>query len=611
MGVSEPSAHAKPVRRFQSGWFAFFGGLLFAAPLWGAFAMYPAYGILSAFGFTMTATHAGSSPRRTAILFALPTLLGYAWLQRWLIGITAPGYLGLVVVMSALLGLTMWLAARAARTTRSVAIGALCAAILLASLEFARGRFIFSGYPWYMVGQPAIDIAGVPTLASWIGMHGVNALVCILGALYVAIYASIMRSNVDEPLARQELRARALLFAILLVLPAMWGPRVANLFTEDRRAPSAEGVPIGVVQTNVPQSNKQSSSLEERIDQFASAVALTRDVNDRAFAALGEPLAFIAWPETMFPAAALNDDAVNALRDAPSPYFALAGPMRDSLVMLQTSLGVPMLVGAMALENPRVVDAEEAGYVRLEHDGSFNSVFLVRDGDVDALRYDKMHLTPFGEVMPLISRSDWLERQLLAFGAPGMSFDLHPGSNPVRFEIGDLRVATPICFEATMPHVCRKLVFEGGERKANILLNATNDGWFGRFESGRRDHLLLARWRAAELATPVVRAANTGISCFIDAKGRVYTRTVDGVLQPGRLGSPIPPGLAFTETAVFARVVPGTGTTLYARTGDALGWTVFLAGCFLGVVALLPCKNRANPTSTPNAETSTSPDPAA
>ncbi len=599
--MRESPAHAKSVRRFHSGWFPAVNGLLFGALLWGAFAMYPAYGILSAFVFAITATLSGISPRRTAVLFALPTMLGYAWLQRWLIGITVPGYLALVVVMSAMLGLTMWLSVRVARERGTVLTGAIFAAIVLAAFEFARGRLILSGYPWYLLGQPTIDIAGVPTLASWIGMHGVNVVVCVIGALLVALYAWITDSREGARFARLELRKRALLFATVVVVPMMWGPLLVNLVASGTPAPITEGAPIAVVQTNVRQSNKQSSSLEDRIDQFANAVSLTRGAESRVIEALDEPAAFIAWPETMFPAGALNDDAVDALRDAPSPYFSLAGPMRDSLVMLQSSLGIPMLVGAMALENPRVVDAEEEGYVRLVHDASFNSVFLVRDGGVDAVRYDKMHLTPFGEVMPLISRSDWLERQLLSFGAPGMSFDLDAGSARTRFEIGDLRVATPICFEATMPHICRALAFEGGERKANVLVNATNDGWFGRFESGRRDHLLLARWRAAELATPVVRAANTGMSCFIDAKGRVYTRETDEGMQPGRLGSRLPSDLAFNEAVIFARVVPGTGTTLYARTGDLIGWTVFAAGCVLGVFALWPGKNRANRAASPNA----------
>jgi apolipoprotein N-acyltransferase len=593
----------------RPAWFALLFGAAFAISLAFVHARLnmPAYGILGAWAFCVGANLRGPSPRRIALLFAIPSLLAYAWLQRWLIGITVPGYLGLVVLMGAELALAMWLGSRASRRTNSLVLGALIAGTILAALDFARGRVILSGYPWYTLSQPMLDIVGVPTLASWIGMHGVNTFVCFLGALLALFTLSPdrMRWLWPNPTPNRHF-VTGLLFTVSVAIAI----NLTRVFVSDP-APITGGVPVGVVQTNVPQSNKQSSSLKEKIDQFAAAVALTRDVNDLAFAALGDAPAFIAWPETMFPAAALNDDGVNVLRDAPAPYYALAGPMRDSLLALQSSIGVPMLVGAMALENPRVVDAEEEGYVRLEHDGAFNSVFLVRDGGVQSPRYDKMHLTPFGEVMPLISRSDWLERQLLALGAPGMSFDLSAGDAPTRFEIGELRVATPICFEATMPHVCRKLAFEGGERKANLLLNATNDGWFGRFESGRRDHLLLARWRAAELATPVVRAANTGISCFIDAQGRVYTRSVDGVLQPGRLGSRFSSAIAFSDAALFARIVPGTGTTLYACTGDVVGWTAFLAGCVLGVFALLPTKNRTNPSPSPNAEASTSSDPAA
>lgn len=549
----------------------------------------PALGLLSAWSFAFASSLPATSPGRVAALFSIGALLGYAWLQRWLIGITAPGYVGLVVVMAALLGAALWLACRASRRARSPLLGALLAGVLLAALEFARGRFIFSGYPWYLVAQPTIDVAGVPTLASLVGMHGVNALLCVLGA---ALKLPALRSPAPT---RRGLSVALAGAALCAIAPGLLTRALARA-----PAPTGDAPRIAVVQTNVPQSNKQSSSIDEKIDQFARAVRLTRS------AAGADRPDLVVWPETMFPAAALNDDAVDALRAAPAPYFQLAGEMRDALVGLQASMNVPLLVGAIALDNPRVVPAEEDGYVRLEHDGSYNSVFLLREGRVERERYDKMHLTPFGEVMPGISRWDWLERQLLSLGAPGMSFDLSAGERPVRFEVGALRIATPICFEATMPHVCRELAFSGGERRANVLINLTNDGWFGRSESGRRDHLRLARWRAAELATPVVRAANTGISCFIDARGRVYAPAPGAApgsgLRPAPLGSPVVSN-AFEETVLEARVEPGTGATLYARTGDALGWAVFAAGVAAAAFGLRRAKNpAANPPASTDAQ---------
>jgi apolipoprotein N-acyltransferase len=431
-------------------------------------------------------------------------------------------------------------------------------------------------------------------------MYGVNLVVCLMtaGLFLLWEYAAAIRvsSSPRSDRARWVYSFAWLGYAVALVLIARIpmtsvGPPLNN--------PS--GVPVAVVQTNVPQSNKQFATLEQKIAQFADALRLTREANDASMRAFGERPAFIAWPETMFPGTALNDDAVDALRVAPAESFAITGDLRDALVSVQTTLGTPFLIGAVAVENPRVVPAEEEGYVRLVQDGIFNSVFLIQDGAIDTLRYDKIHLTPFGEVMPLISRSDWLEKQLLALGAPGMSFDLVAGTEAVRFDINGLRVATPICFEATIPHICRRLVFEGGERKADILVNLTNDGWFGATDSARRDHMILARWRAAELATPVIRAANTGVSCFIDAKGRVYAaQDADSVWRPGDAADSFT-GLARTDAVLLARITPGEGTTLYGRTGDIVGWAVFLVGCGLTVLALLPTKNRANPSPSPNA----------
>jgi apolipoprotein N-acyltransferase len=531
----------------------------------GAVAVAP-LGVLGLCGASLGRT----SPRWSALAVFACALPAYALLQRWMIHITLPGYLGLVVAMSAVLAFAAWLSARAARRTRRVVLACLATGAIYAAVEFARGRVLFSGYPWYTLGQPAVDLWGAPTLASFVGMHGVHAILLFACAAVAGVTLGARSS------ARRLGAPGCAVVALALAHVARPAP-----------APPEDGLLVAVVQTNVPQSNKQSSSVEDKIAQFRDAALLTGEAATLARREFGRAPDVIVWPETMFPAPALNTDAVEALRDAPADSFALAPDMRDALLTLQGRVGAPMLVGAMALDNPRVVPAEEEGYVRLVHDGSFNSVFLVAEGAVRDERYDKMHLTPFGEVMPGISRSDWLEAKLLALGAPGMSFDLEAGDRPVRFEVAGAQVATPICFEATMPHVCRRLAFEGGRRRAGVLINATNDGWFGATDQGRRDHLRLARWRAAELATPVVRAANTGVSCFIDARGRVYD--AGPTRAPGAL-------------AAFVR--PGEGATLYARTGDALGWAVLGAGIALGAWALWPVKNRPNRRRPPNAETS-------
>lgn len=603
-----------PLRRFlrRPGVAAFLGGLLYAYSLYVSFetglAPHLMYTFLGVFGFCYAATRPGASARSTALFFSLATVPAFALLQTWLIHITAPGYVGVLFVMSGFLFVAMWLSVRVARRTRSMFAACVSAGLLLAAAEFFRGRLFLSGYPWYTLSQPLLDVRGVPTLASLVGMHGVHTLACVTGGAL----SSLLLRRPASPDQRAGLTLRGVYIRFGLVV-AVGVVVLGTQFTIDARTTElpdiepGEGMPISVVQTNVPQSNKQSSSIEDRVRQFNDAMFLTKFGAEEGAKWLGEPSALIVWPETMFPGAALNAEAVAALGESGVPYFELARGMRDALVEAQALLDIPMLIGAMALSSARIVEDEEPGYVRLEHDGSFNSVFLVEGGRVHEDRYDKMHLTPFGEVMPLISRWKWLEQRLLAFGAPGMSFDLVAGSVPHRFTIGGVRIATPICFEATMPHVCRRLAFEKGDRRADILINATNDGWFGDSVSGRRVHFLLARWRAAELATPVVRAANTGFSGFIDDRGRVFARTSKGVWQPSRRRTD-PGYFGFTniDEVFHARIVPGTRTTLYARTGDVVGWATLFVGVALAAWGVWPTKRGrpgvgANPGAATNA----------
>lgn len=570
-------------------------GLVYALALYASFetgaASTPFQTFIGIVAFCYAATRPGASARSIALCFSLATVPAFALLQTWLIHITAPGYVGVLFVMSGFLFVAMWLSVRVARRTRSMFAACVCAGLLLAAAEFFRGRLFLSGYPWYTLSQPLLDIPGVPTLASLIGMHGVHTLVCVVGGSMSWLLLSGSASKTGRSaggwrgITGGQWVLAGLALAAMGVIVAARATR-----TELRDIGPGEGFAISVVQTNVPQSNKQSSSPEERVRQLRDALDATRFAAEGARMGLGADTALIVWPETMFPGAALNAEAVAALGGSGVPYFQLAEGMRDALVETQASLNIPMLIGAMALSSARIVEDEEPGYVRLRHDGAFNSVFLVNEGRVHEERYDKLHLTPFGEVMPLISRWDWLERQLLAFGAPGMSFDLEAGTNPHRFEVDGVRIATPICFEATMPHVCRRLAFEKGERRADILINATNDGWFGDSVSGRTVHFLLARWRAAELATPVVRAANTGISGFIDERGRVYSRGVRGVLQPSNRPTSVL-GFAQSEVTLHARIVPGTRTTLYARTGDVVGWGTLFAGVALAAWGVWPRKN--------------------
>jgi apolipoprotein N-acyltransferase len=188
------------------------------------------------------------------------------------------------------------------------------------------------------------------------------------------------------------------------------------------------------------------------------------------------------------------------------------------------------------------------GVLRYEDDRVFNSmVHLDGNGQIAGL-YDKYHLVPFGEYMPLGD----LAARIGFFGLAAQAGQGYsPGPGAELMSLGDFGPAVPlICYEAVFPQDVN-----AAPGRARLLLQITNDAWFGTW-SGPYQHLAQARMRAIEQGLPMVRAANTGISAVIGPRGRILASIPLG--QAGyadaKLPEPLPP-------------------TLYARSGD---WPVFL-----------------------------------
>jgi apolipoprotein N-acyltransferase len=238
-----------------------------------------------------------------------------------------------------------------------------------------------------------------------------------------------------------------------------------------------------------------------------------------------------------------------------------------ALLDLQARVQVPMIVGEDALVNMKVGKNAD-GKIKATWDARYNSAYLINQGGVQPTRYDKVRLTPFGETMPFISRWPWLQNQMLRIGARGMQFNLAAGTDltvmPIPVPGREVRAVVPICFEVTVTGHCRDLVFDkDGGRRANLIVNLTNDGWFGNSDIARQQHLDIARWRCVELATPMARCANTGISALIDAQGRILARGVEGDPRGARVDGILKGPLAL-----------GSGATLYARVGGVFPWSV-------------------------------------
>jgi apolipoprotein N-acyltransferase len=538
-----------------------------------------------------------------SLLFGAGTLPFWFVTHLFIWAISGPGFIPLLLHFCLYPAAFVWLLARlhARRPTWPLW---LTAPILWVGLELLRGEIVWSGYPWYLAGHAATPTFGSYNPGSIIGAYGVSLLVA-----FAACTARLLPKHI---LARTEVEPRsdragwwyignmikfglvAAVAGVGLLLGWLGAPADAD---------SSRHFRFAVLQTNLPQDNKLSWKIEDRVAQAKRWYALTA----QAAAANPKPDA-IFWPETMFPGNALNPEALRSETNAGLVYrlpdpTAPGGERRipatwfaDELIRVQREGNVPIVVGALAADGQRFDFTPEGKLARVHADARYNSAILIRAGRVEPERYDKMDLMEFGEYIPVVWRWPALQNQIVGLGAAGMAFDLQFGQYRTVFTMppqpghGDpVRIVTPICFEGSYPRSCRRLVAEpDGTRRADLMVNLTNDGWFGSMgalsDFSRRMHLLNCRWRCIELGTPMVRAANTGISCVIDQRGTVLLDTLDPAMPGGpREPSARHEGLMTADVPLLPTTAP---MTIYARFGHWLEPVMGIAAMFLGLIAI-------------------------
>jgi apolipoprotein N-acyltransferase len=341
----------------------------------------------------------------------------------------------------------------------------------LGASELARGH-LFTGFPWNAYGQALAASDWLAQSASMIGLHGLT-LVAIALAAAPAVWLTAPRS----PARRALLPVAALLLAAMAGFGAWRLPAGA--------VPEVAGVRLRLMQPNLPQDDKFRPDLGPAI--LARYLALS----DRATSPARQGLADVThliWPESAFP-------------------FLLAREPR-ALADIARALppGVTLVTGAAR------AGAELPGEGRPP---IHNSIHVIDSDGAITASYDKHHLVPFGEYLPEVFRSALDLVGLRPFVAIPGGFT--PAAGPVALDVPGLPpVAAAICYEIIFPGA---VVPSGAARRPGLILNVTNDAWFG-FTPGPYQHLAQARLRAVEEGLPVVRAANNGISAVIDPYGR-------------------------------------------------------------------------------------------
>ena len=419
--------------------------------------------------------------------------IGSIW---WLIHVTLPGWL----ILCAYLGLYFGCFGLIARRLTASSLPPLLAHKMMAAawvaLEYARSH-LFSGFGWNLLAYSQTPRVPLIQMADLTGAWGVSFLI-------VWVNAAIAEWLV--PARRRRGSGLSLAAATLCVIAAgaygLWRlPRIAG------GAPAR----LAVIQGSIPQDEKWEGENREKIlDRYET---LTRS------AVAADPR-LIIWPETSTPG-----------------YFGLDELVTQRMIRLVRSIKIPMLVGA------------PIGILHGTVWHSFNSAVLLDPRGGTVQRYDKLHLVPFGEMIPFDEQLPWLRTLIPEVG------QFLPGIEPTVFRFDGLPpFSTLICFEDVFPELARRFVREG----ARLLIVITNDAWFGP-SAAAYQHAQTSVFRAVELRVPVVRAANTGWSGCIDAAGRMVGRVVDAhgteLFVPG------------TQTC---EVTPGKEKTLYLQFGDWL-----------------------------------------
>lgn len=362
-------------------------------------------------------------------------------------------------------------------------------------LEYLRS-FLFTGIPWGLLGYSQYRFVHLIQIADVAGVYALSFLVMMGNA---AIWMIVCPWQTEaSPTRRMHFRIGVAGLMAIGVMATLWygHQRMAQI---DLLADQAPKVRVGVVQANIDQAIKWDKAfIHLTVDKYRALVQSL---------AVHKPQ-LVVWPETATPF-----------------YFGRHPKWTPPVLDAARENGVDLLIGSPAVR--------KVGGRKHYH----NSAFLVDQDGIIQSRYDKTHLVPFGEYVPF---GQWLPIEKLVAGIG----DFSPGE---KGKTTDWLPAVPlgiqICYEIIFPPLSRMLTEQG----AGLLVNITNDAWYGR-TSAPYQHFSMTVFRAIENRRSLVRAANTGISGFVHPSGRILSATPIYVEAADQRLLPV-----LSERSVYAR----------------------------------------------------------
>ncbi len=388
----------------------------------------------------------------------------------------------------------------------------LFAALLWVALEYLRSKAL-SGFPWCLLGYSQYENGLLIQLTDLTGVYGLSFLIVLTNTVLFHVLTQFR--------VKRQIWVWRYAFgtALLIMMSLFYGHQKL-----DERPPNLDSgksdktLRCVVIQASIDQSVKWDPAFQE--ETMARYQRLTRSTYDFS-------PDLIVWPETAVPL---------FFQDGP----ALA---KDIFSLVEESKAA-LIFGSPAYRR----DGQQLKF--------YNRAYLLRPDTKTIQYYDKVHLVPFGEYVPLKGLLGFINRLAPAAG------DFTPGDRIAPVALKNASAGILICFEAIFPEISRAMVRKG----ADVLVNLTNDAWFG-VSSAPYQHLSMSVLRAVENRRPLIRAANTGISAIIDSRGRIRNRT----------------DLFEEETLRATLHLSDRGLTFYTRFGDMFAYLAIIM-CLAGVL---------------------------
>ena len=433
-------------------------------------------------------------------------------------------YLGLYVAVYA--AALAWLRRQAGHA------GFFAAPFVWVTLELVR-TYLLSGLPWALLGYSQYKWLSIIQSADHTGVYGVSFLVVLVNAALAEVSLWSLRQWQPQPVQTSGgdsfpwLTPSAAALGLALSLWYGHAQLQESIGSASNETPAAvRTIQIGLVQPNIDQAKKWDAAYRrETLDRYA-----------RLTAHAAEGTALVVWPE------------------AATPFFFEQEPdYRAEVAGLTQALGAPLLFGSPTLR-----------YYPNGRPYLLNSAYLLSKQGKILNRYDKQHLVPFGEYIPLRFLLFFLEKFVVGIG------DFEAGTIPTVFQLPakpeehSSKFGLVICYEVIFPDLVRQFALNG----AQFMVTITNDAWFGT-SAAPYQHFTMVVFRAVENRVAFARAANTGVSGFIDPQGRIL------------LATPI-----FSEVSVKGEIPISRVSTFYTWHGD-----VFAFGCVI-ITGLFPVAAR-------------------